>query len=164
MSPAPELQKPRSPLWMRVALIGSLAVNLAVAGVVVGTMMRVTGPDGPPRTGPPAGVIIYRVLPDEERRDMRAKMRDINRTSRESRARLVAGLPDALRADPPDLATVEALVQGERDRMLDWQTQSYVHWLEQVRAMSPETRSAYADRLEEAFVRRGRHGSKRDKD
>ena len=38
----------RNPLWMRILLGVSLALNLAVAGLVVGASLRLIGPYGPP--------------------------------------------------------------------------------------------------------------------
>ena len=59
----------RSPLWMRILLGVSLALNLAVAGLVVGASLRLIGPDGPPAPHTFGGALI-RALPHDDRREI----------------------------------------------------------------------------------------------
>ena len=70
-NPAPR----RSPLWMRVLLGVSLALNLAVIGLAVGASFRLLGPDGPlPHT---FGGALIRALPAEDRHEIGQRAREM---------------------------------------------------------------------------------------
>ena len=55
--------KPRVPRWAKGILVVSLALNLAVVGLVVGIALRISGPNGPMQGGLPIGIILYRDFP-----------------------------------------------------------------------------------------------------
>ena len=69
-------QRTRAPRWMRIAFGVSLALNLAVVGVLAGTFARF---GGPPSRGP--GMISYatpyvRALPRDDQREIFRAVRD----------------------------------------------------------------------------------------
>ena len=149
-------KKPRR--WLYPLLFVSLALNLLIAGMIVGWL---ASPDGPKRSefGSARGLVgepFLRALPDDQRRAM---LRDIAREapqlreSRESlRARFSAFLT-ALRADPYDASTVAALLKDQREVALTRQDIGERMLLDRLDAMSAEERNAYADALEKSFRR-----------
>lgn len=148
--------KPRR--WVMPLLFASLALNLLIAGIVVGWMAS-HGSDRRGDFGTVRGLVgepFLRALPDDQRRAM---MRDVIREaprireSRESlRARFEAFLA-ALRAEPYDPAAVAALLKEQRDVALRRQDIGERLLLERLAEMTPDQRDAYATALERSFRR-----------
>lgn len=150
--------------WIKLLLGVSLALNLAVIGLVAGAMLRFGGADGmhaPPRS---LGASLYRELPPKARRALRDDLAPGPDGGLPDHAAQTRRLTEVLRSEPfdPDAAaatlTAHSAAQAERlTRMQD-------AWLVRVTAMSAAERAAYADRLEEALTRRHGHGrSHRDR-
>ena len=142
-----------SRIW-RIVLIFSLALNLAVVGIVAGAMISGRFGDGPPRRidfglGP-----VARALTSDERRDIGRDLRqDHNLRSHDFRGQMAA-MTAALRADPYDPAAMQALLEDQAARLSQVQANARLAVLERIAAMSPARRSAFADRLEEELQRR----------
>ena len=151
-----ETEKRRSPRWMKVLLIGSLAVNLAIAGLVAGAAWRFAGPDGPPRAGLPLGVALYRALPEEDRRALRRDLRTAGAAHRQARRAFYGAVPEALRADPPDFEALDRLLADERRLHGAWQDEANRAWRAHVGAMTREARADYADRVEDVLSQKAR--------
>lgn len=142
---------------LRIALALSVALNLAVVGVVAGALWRAGG-DGRPSAalrdlgfGPFAAA-----LTDEDRRALRRdflrRAPDLRAARAEMRAEMTEVLA-VLRADPfaPDRLR-QALDQATArtaDRMALGRGLLFDH----IAAMTPEARRAFADRLERAMTR-----------
>lgn len=144
---------PRMRPWLRLILGLSLALNLAVAGLVAGAMLRFGGPDGmrpPPRN---LGAALYRELPRESRRALRADMARSGAATRDRRTE-AARLAEALRAEPFDRTRLTATLEARVRAQSEWLTRVQAAWLDQVAAMSASERAAYADRLEQALNHR----------
>lgn len=149
-------RKPRR--WLFPLLFGSLALNLLIAGIVVGWMAS-HGGDRRPDFGAARGLVgepFLRALPEEHRR---ALMQDVAREatrireSRESlRARFEAFLT-ALRAEPFDADAVGVLLREQRAAALGRQDIGERLLLERLEAMSAEQRDGYAAALERSFRR-----------
>lgn len=145
----------RSPVWMRVLLVVSLGLNLAVVGVVVGAKMRGFGPGGPPHA-PSMGSAMIRALPSEDRREIgtraRAQMASANPGPREGRPGRIGldTLVQALRADPYDHAAVAAMIAAQGQERRGWAEAMQAAWLVQVQEMTEAERAAYAQALEVA--------------
>ncbi|MEY8842984.1 periplasmic heavy metal sensor, partial [Cribrihabitans sp. XS_ASV171] len=105
----------KSPLWMRLLLGVSLAVNLAVAGLAVGAVLRHGGPerDRGPRS---LGVALYRALPDEDRQALRDAGRARYQERREAGAADLDAMLVALRSEPFDAEAVAVLLRGQVER------------------------------------------------
>lgn len=143
--------KPRLSLTLRVVFALSLALNLLVAGVVIGAWWRGGLHDGPRAGGTAAA--LYLALPREERRALRAELRStIDRDSLRLRDPLMA----ALRADPFEPEAVAALLVAQSDAMAQAQTRMRALWLDRIAGMSPQDRAAYADRLQAVWARKER--------
>lgn len=159
--------KARMKGWLRAVLFVSLALNLAVAGLVAGAL--ISGPRDkhrPPRLDQVTGPLTYS-LSREDRRDLGRKMRDAYRDGRPSRAEFRAqfdSIVQALRAVPFDPAPVQDGLIRQRAVADARQDFGQTLLLEQLTRMSDAERAGFADRLEEALQHGGRHGSGKYKD
>ncbi|QYK43631.1 MAG: periplasmic heavy metal sensor [Paracoccaceae bacterium] len=149
---------PRAPgRWLRVALAVSVALNLAVAGVIVGAVVR----DGPPRgaamrdfgLGPVAGA-----LSDADRAALRrafaARAPDL-RAMRSGWRQDTAALVAVLRAEPFDPQAMRDTMESGARRVGDMIALSRGLLVDHVATMDPAARRAFAERLEAIGNRRG---------
>jgi uncharacterized membrane protein len=152
-SSAPSPAKPPLPRRFRWLLIASLTLNLLVVGAVVGTALRVAGggrlPPPAERSlgfGPWSGGL--------DRDDYRALRRGFEQSGRDLRDARAAENADrqalitALRADPFDPATLDAVAARMQARTLERLEFGQQVIRAHVVAMSPQARRAFADRLE----------------
>lgn len=151
--------------WTRALLIGSLALNLAVAGLVAGAFLRSRMGDHPP---PPRAALLDPAfgawgpaLSREDRAALRAafsaergRVAEGLRAERADRAELLA----VLRADPFDPAALDAVTARLSARMRERFEIGQRLVRDRILAMTPDERRAFADRLEAAAAK----GSKRD--
>ncbi len=137
---------------VKVALILSLALNLAIGGLVVGAALgghrvrpgMMMGPDvgfGPLTGG----------LTREDRRALRQRFEmaapDFHgeRSANAADFRALAGL---LRADPFDPAAAEAILARQGERMRERLGQGRKVFLDYIASLTPAARVALADRIE----------------
>ncbi|WP_162792050.1 periplasmic heavy metal sensor [Pseudosulfitobacter sp. DSM 107133] len=154
------LPRPRAPRWMRIAFGVSLALNLAVVGLLAGTFARF---GGPPSHGP--SIVNYampyvRALPREAQREIFRAVRDQlprDGHSRQSRRALYAEMIEALRADPFDPIRVQEILARQNAAAVLVQDAAHAAWLAHITNMTPESRAAYAEAVSEAM----RHGKGR---
>ena len=142
---------------LRIALGVSVALNLLVAGLVAGAVLR----DGGPRDrmlrdldfGP-----FTEALEPRDRDALRRDFVDRSRGMRDARDAMRAdfdALLAVLRAEPFDVAAARAVLEGQRSRMQARIDLGRDLLLERLAAMSVEARSAFADRLERRLRRGG---------
>ncbi|MEL6799059.1 MAG: periplasmic heavy metal sensor [Pseudomonadota bacterium] len=164
LPPADPAQTTRSPLWMRITLVVSLALNLLVIGIVVGALATRGGredgtrPLGALRDLGPTPFIV--ALDPEHRRDLAQSMRGEAASLRENREELrtrFEALLAALRADPFDPDAVAALLGEQRQVGARRQAIGEKLLLDHLASMSGAERAAYADRLDKSL----RRGAKR---
>ncbi|MCZ0811774.1 MAG: periplasmic heavy metal sensor [Pseudomonadota bacterium] len=138
--------------WMRVALVVSLALNLLVAGVVVGAlfsagwrhmghMPHISGAAGP----------MTHALAEPDRKAIAQQMRQAYREGRPGRAAQSAAfesLIEDLRAERFDRSAIEAHLAGIRSMISERVELGQGLLLDRLSAMDPAARRAYADRLE----------------
>lgn len=148
---------------LRLVLALSLAANLAVLGVVAGTLLAQEGRPGPPQVrdigfGPFAAALSPA---DREAlgRAFREAAPDLHGMRREMREE-VGALLQALRTDPLDEPALRLAIaaQDARGRVrLDLGQRLLA---DRLVAMTLDERAAFADRLEEILARgpEGRHG------
>lgn len=140
-------QRPRQG-W-RWLLVASLALNLAVVGVVVGTIVAGRA-DGPPRGFDLAIGPVARALERDDRRaimrDLMAR-RDLRPRDDSVRAAENAALVAAIRAEPFDPGAVAGLLaeMGARGDAVRQATESAL--VARIAAMPPARRQAFAERL-----------------
>ena len=144
----------------RWLLLASLALNLMVAGVVIGHALG----DGPgrkvPRVDRIGGPMTF-ALSHDDRRQIGEALRREYKDGRPSRAQIKAEYSDvitALRSDPYDRARLEAVfarqLSGATDRMAVGQRLL----LERIATMTTAERQAFAERLEDGLSRQEKWG------
>jgi uncharacterized membrane protein len=168
-----------TPIWLRVALGVSLALNLAVLGIVLGSVGRdrmddmrshggaeMQGAEGmrwggrTPRGSESAMALSPYVaaLPAQDRRAIGREVFGQARSEgiglRELRASVEAVIV-ALRAEPFTPDTVATELARQRTALSRVQEVSQAALLERLQVMSVEERRAFADRLEAGLRRRG---------
>jgi uncharacterized membrane protein len=157
----------RTATWVKVALVLSLGLNLAILGVIAGAWIS---PDGPRQTRIDAAARdmgatpFVRALEHEDRRALFEAMRREAEPLRQNRDELrlrFEALLGALRADPFDPFEVQSLLALQRGAATERQMIGERLLVDRLAAMSPAARDAFADRLEEG-LRRGGRGHDRD--
>ena len=159
---AETVDRPRGNRRLKVALAVSLALNLCVAGMVGGVMLR----DGPPRGGGRDFGLgpLSEALSHEDRKALRTvfveRHHDLRGSRREMRAEFGA-VVTALRADPFDPAALDgalAAIAVRNQSLLDTGRELVA---DRLKAMDAAGRAAFADRLEKRI---GREGKRKDED
>lgn len=136
-----------------IALIVSLALNLALVGLIAGAALRHHRGIGP--GGDRAAFAPYLdALPRADRGHLRSEMfhrmpglRDLGRERSEDFAAFLG----ALRAEPFDPAAAAAVLDRQTGRAAQRLAEGRALFLERIAAMSRAERMHYADRLEEAL-------------
>jgi uncharacterized membrane protein len=156
--PPPAAERPRPGRALRWVLFVSLALNLVVAGVLVGGAIR--GARGGPSTSGADSAAIWHALP----REARANLRDAARaepdardrggrqtTATQANARLLALLRD------PDFQpqAVADWLRSEQDRRASRAERLSQALVAEIARLTPPQRAEMADRLEERLQRRG---------
>ncbi len=156
----------RAPMWMRVMLGVSLALNLAVIGIVVGAAARFGGP--PPR-GP--AMMSYAMpyvlaLPRADRRAVLNRVRQAEvpgGSTRKARRAQYAQMIEMLRLSPFDPDAVRGVLDQQSTAARTVQTLAQEGWLERVTAMSDAERAAYAEEVSKVLRRGPRKANKPSK-
>ncbi len=135
---------------LRIVLVASLALNVAVVGGTVGMLASGRAHDGPPQRmmfdfGP-----LGSVLESEDRRAIGQAMRKggarpLNRQELDGKIEILAA---TLRTMPFDADAVHEIMATFRMRSEQIQKEAQGAFLERLTAMSPEARATLADRLE----------------
>lgn len=146
-----------APGWMKLLLIVSLALNLAVAGLVGGHAIRASQDPPFARIEPEPGLDrrqtrLLRMVPEAQREQARqillARQDDIDRARQQMRAAHMA-LIDALRTDPLDPERLErVLVRRHEASGAFWRIGSE-QLVEIARTLDSAERDKLAERLEE---------------
>jgi uncharacterized membrane protein len=135
-------------LW-RIILVCSLALNLAVAGVVVGAMASGRLGDGPPRSFDLGIGPIARALSQQERREVGRSLRQ-DRVLRDVDLRgRASGMVDALKADPFAPEALRVLLDAQNAQMANVQGRAQDALLDTITAMTPARRQEFADQLQQ---------------
>lgn len=143
---------------LKIALAVSVALNLAVVGVVAGAVLR----GGPMRDqmvrdlsfGP-----FAEALTDSDRKALRRAFFDRSPGLRDLRATMqrdMEGVLTALRAQPFDAAALRTALAAQADRLSGQMKLGQDLLAERIDAMTEAERLAFADRLETS-MRRGPH-------
>lgn len=160
-------KKQRRPL--RGLLVVSLALNLAVVGIVGGAFIahkRFDDDDGP-RVSDRFGTPYIKALTRDDRRAVGRAIRDGYRKggySPVSSKQLYQQTLEVLRAENFDVEAFGAVLR-EIDRSSEgWRDLARDQLVTRVAAMSPEARARYADKLEHEMTRGPRKGDKKHGD
>jgi len=147
--------------WLRIVLAGSLGLNLAVAGLAIGAVIRLRD-DGGPKAGPPFGAMMFRELDRETRQSLRQKAGGDHGSFHDRRRAEGEAVLTLLRADPFETDALSGFIQKQASSGHDFQMSVQQAWLAQVEAMSAQERADYADVLQQRMRRP--HRSKRHRD
>ncbi len=156
--PPPSPVVPRASRGLKIALILSVALNLAIAGLVLGAWLG----DGP-RKGMPRELSFgpfSDALSDKDRRALRKGLQDRAgefRTSREGSRAEFETLLSTLRADPFDPAAMTAALVAIETRNAERLELGRSLIETRLVEMSTAERQAFADRLEKGLRRGGKN-------
>ena len=156
----PSPQKPKTAMWVRISLFASVALNIAVIGLVIGTL-AMNGPKG--RDGGPhlrdAGLGPLGMALDRGQREvLRASLQNYHgklAQSREGMRRDIVALLDILRAEEFDVARAEDALETQRAKVLLRQEIGHQAFIDVLTDASLEERQAMAERIEKALRRSG---------
>lgn len=162
LPPTTGVVAPSSRKGLRIALAVSVALNLAVVGIVAGAILR-DGPHGPHLVRDMDFGPFGEALTMEDREAMRDRFFQSApdfRGMRDEIQKDSADLLAILKADPLDSAKLADVMSRQSKRLLDRISLGQTLIVERISAMSPAERRAFADRLQEAFEHgpRGGHG------
>ncbi len=152
--------------WRKNLLIGSLALNFAVVGVVIGAKFggRHAGFGHPEKrwAGEFGMMPFWHALPAEARRELGHRMRADRGNFAERRAENEAffrQLLVALSAQPYDRGAVQALMQAQNRRVQEAHWRSQALLLEVIDGLTPQQRAAFVAELSRLVdARRGGEG------
>lgn len=141
-------QKPRR--IARMALVGSLALNIALIGAIGGFAYKMQKTDAAPQRFLFDFGGVARVLDHDDRRAIGEKMRrngprPVTRGNQSAHMEILA---EALRAEPFDQNQFAELMSGLRKRSADIQDNAQSAFIAHLESMSVEERAEIADRLE----------------
>ncbi|MEZ5674618.1 MAG: periplasmic heavy metal sensor [Thalassovita sp.] len=152
--------------WLKGVLFASLAMNLAVVGIIAGAAWKFApGKDGrhPPRLDMVVGPYTH-ALSREDRRAIGKQMREAYRSQRPSREEIRAEFANvlaALRATPYDATKVETILMSQLQGGMERQELGQRMLIDRLAAMSDSERAGFADRLEEG-LKKHRDDHKKD--
>ena len=143
----------KSSRWMRVVLVASLGLNLAIAGLAIGSLVSGKFGDGPPRSynfglGP-----VARALDPADRKAVGMALRRTRPMTDVDLRAQVHDMIAAVRADPFDAAALRALLAAQNVRTAALQTNAQNVLIDHIAAMPAAARIAFADRLMDELVR-----------
>ncbi len=142
----------KTPLWLRLTLLASLAVNVLVLGAVAGFLI-LGGPDRrADRDRSDFGTFYTRALSEEDRRALRRDFMSGLRENGRDRGALLADLQttlETLRATPFDPEAFATAMADQSNRRLRREEIGRQLLANRIAAMSDQDRAAYADRIEE---------------
>ena len=147
-----ETEKTRGgcPRWMKLALIVSLMLNVAVIGIIAGHNMKDGARD--PGVGNRQVEWILRLVP-EDRRDFTkahfAEVREPLKSLRTERREKLDEIITAVRADPFLPSELESVLEDRRTASFETRTLVHQRLVELMAVFSPEERAIFAERLEE---------------
>lgn len=138
--------------WVRVVLVASLALNLLIAGVVAGVVLK--GPSQKQNPRPSRGDVALpytRALSEEHRQISRRELRRVVFAGRDEQGALgqhYSGALVVLRADPFDLEALSEVFDVQTRSAQQRLAQGQQVLLSVIANMSEQDRKAFADRLE----------------
>lgn len=146
---------------LKIALAISLALNLAVVGLVSGAVLGGDGNrerDGSPELRTLGLGPFVRALSREDRDALRGRIEAQGAPLREERrgiGRSLRVVQEALLAEPFDRARAEAAFEQSRGLVISLQETGHTALLDQIEAMDAEARADFAEGLERTMRRGG---------
>lgn len=145
-----------SKIW-RVVLVLSLALNLAIVGLVAGFSYR-SGVNGKPPQRFEVGLgPLGQALTREQRREIGEKLRgnqDVRRQSHRETIRIMNQIAEIVRTEPLDRGALQSVLGTGSQRLEDLQNAALEALLAQIEEMDADERLEFAARIEEISKRR----------
>ncbi|WP_341368724.1 periplasmic heavy metal sensor [Yoonia sp. BS5-3] len=138
---------------MRIVLVISLALNLAVAGLFVGSMASGRLSDGPAPNFDIGLGPIGRALDNDERREVRRSLLSDGSMRRLNLRGRLEQMITAIEADPYDPDVMTDLLADQLDKTTQLQRNVQNGLLQIIADMTPERRAAFAAELREDMSR-----------
>lgn len=148
--------------WVKIALAVSLALNVAVIGLVSGAMVGGGGPGD--NNGSPAlrslglGPFVS-ALSRDDRDELRGRLErggEVSRDERRAIGRSLRAVQEALLTEPFDRGAAEAAFERSRGLVVSLQETGHLALLDQIETMDADERAELAEGLERAMRRNGR--------
>lgn len=146
------VKAPKMKLWLRIVLAGSLGLNLAVAGLAIGAVVRFRD-EARPKPEPSFGVMLFRELDHKTRRSLRQKAGGDHGSFRDRRRAESERILSLLRADPFEPETLSGFIQQQASSGHDFQMSVQQAWVARMVAMTGVERASYADKLQQRMLR-----------
>lgn len=160
MTQQKENSMPRKKPWLKLAFIGSLAVNLAVVGMVAGAFMRDDGIRDRRTPGLGAYALPYmKALSGPDRRAVISAIRQgqpDRSADRQERRKLYTDVLDQLRADPFDVVALRGAIDAQAGKTMKIQLLAQSAWVDIVANMSAQERKSYAQSVEDNLKSRAK--------
>ena len=132
---------------LKLVLVISLGVNLAIGGLALG-VWAIDKPKRPP--SPDAVAFLSFALPKEHRDALRKQLVSRRAELRANRAAihdLRREMIAALQAEPFDITVIEDILQRQRERFLALGELAHNALLERIELLTPEERAIYVESL-----------------
>lgn len=149
--------KRRVPLWVKILLGISLALNLAIVGLVAGTAMRIgSAPGGPGAANYAIPYVL--AMPRKDRRDVWDTLRSESRAgrlpSRKDRKGRYVEMIKILSEETWDPEKAKAILAQQSADSNAVHSAAQTAWLELVSGYTQAERHSYAEHLTEVVKRR----------
>ncbi|MEM8869938.1 MAG: periplasmic heavy metal sensor [Pseudomonadota bacterium] len=161
-----DVPQTRMPRWAKLLLVVSLALNLAIAGLVAGIALR----GGPYRDSAIAGSPLvdgfrrmHRAMPEADQAALHMDLKgrgDALRTHRRQLRETRAAFLEALTAEPFSEDDLRATLERQSTQWEDLGAETREILITRINAMTPEARSAFAANLKKAMRRGSREAHK----
>lgn len=157
MTEAAKLQA-KAPRWMKLALVGSVSLNLLIVGAVAGTVGRhaVEG-RAAPRISDAGGAYTMALSPKDRREIGRALVGHVRdgRPDRDAVRAEYQQMISVLGAEPFDRAKAQAVLDRQSAFAESRRALAETLLLDRLEQMSPEERQGFATRLAAGLARDG---------
>jgi hypothetical protein len=155
MAQTSETSKQTLPRGFKILFGLSLAVNLAVVGLIAGAALR-KGAHGMARAGGPSAYArpYIQALPHDDRRAIFEAVRsDKNGAGRGGRRAHYQQVLTELRAEVFVRSQIEAALKQQTEKALSGQNGVQTQWLNRIEKMNLQERRDYADAVEDVLKR-----------
>lgn len=141
--------KTKTATWVKIVLAISLALNLGIAGIIVGLAFRGAHPPMPKFERERLSMPVL-LMPDEYRERFHTSIRERRSELREERGKLRQlrqKLISALQMEPFDISLVEAVLEEQRGLLTGLVKSGHDEVIRQIASMSEEDRAYYLENL-----------------
>ncbi|MEE4187658.1 MAG: periplasmic heavy metal sensor [Roseobacter sp.] len=147
--------------WLKIALAGSLALNLLIVGFLAGSAARQMGNGGALSARSPGlgafGAPYMIALPQDNRRDVLRALRETRGEAlpdRRARREMFVEVVGLIQAQPFDIEVLSAAVARQAETTVSVQKRAQSAWLNVVANMTDAERESYAAAVEEVLGRK----------